>query len=535
MEKPLELGQKFALKGTFFLVAVALALGLFFRFINLDRKPYWSDEVHTSILVSGHTFDEQNTQLKNGKVITASDLQRFQAPDPDQNLWESGSATVNNLALEDNRHTPLYYLLVTIWLKFFNHSVAVTRSLSVLVSLLAFPCVYWLCQELFGSPLVGWLTMALVAVSPVHVLYAQEARPYSLLIVTILLSSAALLRAMRIKTLESWSIYGLSIALGLYTQILFGLVAIGHGIYVAIIERVRTTQVLISYSIGSVLGLLLFTPWILVMLLIKPRYDAQTEWQLEGQGFLPAVARWCGFISRAFFDFNLGPGDSLRSFLPIVPLILILLALIAYSIYFLCRTAPQRVWLFILTLIGVTGLALMLPDLILGQRRGTTRFIFPCILGIQMSLAYLFASQIANFSKSVQEQKRWKVATVILLSVGIISCINISQAENWWNKGQRSNKHNFEAANIINQESQPLLVSDTSVKRIQTLSYDLDSKVKFQLVDSSNIPEISANFSRVFFFEPSELLRAKIEQKYGVPMEPVSEQLWSLVLPNTTQ
>lgn len=42
--------------------------------------------------------------------------------------------------------------------------------------------------------------MALIAVSPFHVLYAQEAREYSLWTVTILLSSAALLRAMRVKT-----------------------------------------------------------------------------------------------------------------------------------------------------------------------------------------------------------------------------------------------------------------------------------------------------------------------------------------------
>lgn len=42
-----------------FLLAVILALGIFFRFVNLDKKPIWGDEAHTfypevSLLFSGN-------------------------------------------------------------------------------------------------------------------------------------------------------------------------------------------------------------------------------------------------------------------------------------------------------------------------------------------------------------------------------------------------------------------------------------------------------------------------------------------------
>jgi len=64
------------------------------------------------------------------------------------------------------------------------------RSLSAIISLLVFPGVYWLLPGIWVVN--GWIAIALIAVSPFHILYAQEAREYSLWTVTIALSSAAL-------------------------------------------------------------------------------------------------------------------------------------------------------------------------------------------------------------------------------------------------------------------------------------------------------------------------------------------------------
>src|SRR5207248_4961479 len=96
-----------------------------------------------------------------------------------------------------------------------------------------FPGLYWLCRELFGCSRTAWMAVALLAVSPFHVLYAQEAREYSLWTVAILLSSAALLRAARLQTRRTWWAYAASVALGLYSHTLFVLVAGAHGAYMA--------------------------------------------------------------------------------------------------------------------------------------------------------------------------------------------------------------------------------------------------------------------------------------------------------------
>ena len=94
--------------------------------------------------------------------------------------------------------------------------------------------MYWLCLELFESSLTAWLAVSLLAVSPFKIVYAQAARPYSLFVLIILLSGAALLRGMWLKTNSSWAIYAATVALGFYSHLLFALVALGHGIYVAI-------------------------------------------------------------------------------------------------------------------------------------------------------------------------------------------------------------------------------------------------------------------------------------------------------------
>lgn len=107
------------------------------------------------------------------------------------------------------------------------------RSLSAWISLLVFPRVYWLCWQLFRSASVGWMAVTIVAVAPFHVLYGQEARPYMMFAVLVLLSNAILLRAIAIQKSTAkfkspsklskavWSIYAIALSLGLYSSLLF--------------------------------------------------------------------------------------------------------------------------------------------------------------------------------------------------------------------------------------------------------------------------------------------------------------------------
>jgi len=479
------------------LIVALLVLGVFFRFVNLDQKVYWFDETITSLHLSGYTGEELTKQVLDGREIGIEDLQKYQRTNPEKGL----SDTVKSLS-EDCHHPPLYYLMARFWVQWFGNSVAVTRSFSAVISLLSFPCIYWLCQELFASSLIGWVAIALIAVSPFHVLYAQEAREYSLSIVTILLSSAALLQAMRLRTKFSWGIYAATTVLGLYSSLFFGLVAIGHGIYVSATESFRLSKTFIAYLLASVVGILAFTPWIFVVITNISQIQDETAWVRERKSLLYLCMKWAANLSQIFLDLVVYNNASYKNIFPLIIPILFLVVLVGYSLYFLCRRASKKVWLFILTLIGVTVLALALPDLIVGgYRSGTSRYLIPCYIGIQLAVAYLLATQIASIAINSRRQKLWRFVTLMLLSGGILSCVISSQAHFWWNKSTDS-FDSLQVVPMINRTTHPLLIISTSSGDAMSLSYLLEPKVQLQWWGKQqNLPNINNKFSDTFLVD----------------------------------
>ncbi|MCC5618200.1 glycosyltransferase family 39 protein [Nostoc sp. CHAB 5836] len=514
--------------GLRFLIIIILVTGVFFRFVNLDKKLYWGDEVFSSLRISGYMQSEMNEQLINGRLTSIEDLQKYQFPNGQKNTID----TIKGIILEDSQILPLYILMTRFWVEWFGNSVAVTRSFSAFISLLTFPCIYWLCQELFKSSLIGWVAIALVAVSPIHLVYAQEARAYSLGIVTILLSSAALLRAMRLKTKVSWCIYAATLSLGFYTHLFFALVAFAQGIYVVIIERFRLSKTSISYLLSSLAGFITFVPWIWIIITnLQPEAVA---WANPKQTLFESITRWAGIFSRGFLDLGISPSDSEEHKIALIPFILIILALISYSIYVLCRRTSKKVWLFVLTLIGSVALPLLLVDFVFQKRYGTSRYTLPSILGIQLAVAYLFTTKLTSISSTVGQKKLWSLVVFMVIMAGVISCMLNSQAEIWWNKFPAQYQQYPKIAHIISQSNKPLLISDSSIiPSIQMLGHLVDPKVQFQLVDVNHLPEITNGFSDIFLFDSSDLLKSKIGEIYHSRLQKINDLLWKLT--NSTQ
>ncbi|GET42989.1 hypothetical protein MiSe_78090 [Microseira wollei NIES-4236] len=543
------------------IIAVVLILGILFRFINLDGKLYWYDETLTSLRISGHTQTELVEQAFNGRVISVQELQeKYQYPNSEKGLNDAINAFAGNA-----EHSPLYYLMARFWVQTFGNSVVSIRSLSAFISWLAFPCIYWLSLELFASSLTGWVAVILIAVSPFHVLYAQQARQYSLWTVAILLSSAALLKASKAEPCNTrtqaepgyesrdalhpvrwgkaskaaaedtrtqaepgyesrdalhpvhWVIYALTVAIGLYSHLFFGLVAIGHGIYIVAIEGFRFSKKAIAYLLASLTGLLIFSPWLLIIAANLSQIIQNTATTNSTVRNLPL--RWLLNLSRLFFDLNHG-----LSF--INPILYITAILSIWALYFVCRNTPKPTWLFIFTLIGVTGLALILPDLILGGRRSSvTRYAIPCFLGIQVAVAYLLTVKI---TKS-QHVKRWSYVLVALIASGVISCVASSFFPIWWHNSHTNSKYNPQVARIVNQAEHPLLVTDEIPGRVLAFSHLLKPEVNLQLVVEGNIPKIPDKFGNAFLYRPSERLRQGIEQEQNFKIEPVyKDWLWKL-------
>jgi uncharacterized membrane protein len=504
------------------LLAIVLLAGIFFRLTNLDQQIYWHDEAYTSLRISGYNAIEVKQLLFQGNVISVADLLAYQRPTAEKTVVD----TVRSLMTEDPQHPPVYYVLVTIWAQLFGASIAAIRSLSALLSLLIFPGAYWLCRELFAfagkssfvsnqiAPLMTGLTIALMAVSPYHVLYAQEARQYPLWAVLILFSSAALLRAIRVNTRFSWVVYTICLVLGLYTHPFMLLVAIGQGIYLLVVNRARIDRIFLSYLLAFGISVLAFAPWLKIIIEIGARTG--TSWTAIPIPLPILLKTWGLHLERAFLiptgDFGF---DDWLVYLSLP----VLLLLVIYAFYTLCRYAPLRIWLFVVILTGSVLVPLVLPDLVIGGQRSTSsRYLVPTYLGMQLAVAYLLASKLLSLNPV--KQKLWRGITAGLLSISLIAGAVNTQAETVWTKVV--SYHLPIVARIINSAPQPLVVSTsfgTNFGNLLALSHLVEPKVKFQLIDVALPPavqqaiQVPTGFSSVFLLNPSETMQQQLVQQ----------------------
>jgi uncharacterized membrane protein len=503
-----------------------LILGIFFRFTHLDQQLYWHDETYTSLRLSGYSAIEVNQDLFDGDVIGAEAFQKYQRPNSQKSVVD----TIRTLAIDDSQHPPLYYVLLRWWTQGVGTSITAIRSFSALLSLMLFPALYWLCQELFGysrspekaflaSPAFGqriaWLAIAITAISPFHLLYAQEAREYSLWGGLIVLWSAAFLRAIRCQTIAAWSLSTVLLVLCLYTQPVTLFIMVGYAAYLLITQRFRVNQTTISGCLSFSAGLLAFSPWLWILMQSWSRTGA--NWTAVPLPLDILLKTWGLHLERAFVitegDFGF---DTSLVYLTL-PLFL---TLVSYGFYQLWRQTPLRVWLFVLILTGIVFLVLALPDLILGGQRSTSsRYLVPFYIGVPIAIAYLLSTATLP-NLSFVSKTLWKAITAILLSLELCFCILNTQTDTVWTKGINYNLGSV--AKILNASPNALLVSHSfgiNFGSLFALSYQTSPTVKYQLVDGwftpdyQNVPKIPQGFRDVYLFNPSDRFRQQIERQ----------------------
>lgn len=485
-----------------FFIVVILTLGIFLRFTYLDKRVYWIDEVATSFRVSGYTLKDTTQKIYNDQIQEAKELLRYQKPNSEKRVND----TLKSLATEDSQHPPFYYLIAQIWTNLVGYSPQLMRVLSVLFSLLTFPLFYWLCLELFEYPIFGWIAIALTSVSFLHISYAQEAREYSLWIVTLLLSSVTLLRAIKFGTPISFIPYTISTIAGLYTFPLTAIVLVGQGLYVIITEKFRLTKTVIHFLTASSIAILAFLPWISIMSKNMARLSSTNAWMLAQHSIQDLLS--IGLINLT--DVFIGHPSKFSLFF---------ILLLVYSLYFLCREAPQRIWLFILMLMIPIQISFAFSDLLFQTSLSFySRYNWPFLLGSQLALTYM----IGTFLTNCNPQKRYfKVIGITILILTILA----SSIKSTLSLTKYKDNQIYQVAEIINRSSRPLVItfipSDnnesekvskmidiTDIGDIFSLSYLLQDRVKLLLLKQANIPHNVDQFDDIFIlyvsYKPQE-------------------------------
>lgn len=497
-------------------IACIFSLGIGFRFYNLEGKTYWHDEVYTSMRVAGYNGDLVVEREFTGKVISPQQLLQYQ-----QVTSAIGYEVTLKRLIEHPEHPPLFYILSRCWQDIFGSSVTSSRALAATLSLLVFPGIYWLCWELFTSVNVGLVAIAIAAISPVHVLYAQEARQYGLWAGTILLATAALARAIKTNRITDWLIYAIALALNFYTSLLSLFVGIAYGVYFLVAENFRPTKKTLNFVWASILAVILFVPWLGVILARSSNLQDKTSWTSISRSFIDLLVSWELHLSSVFIDLH--PQVSLV-LAPRIALVIFLF--ISYTIYYLIAQTPLKVWLLVVSLIIIPAAGLILPDLISGgQKSIMTRYFFPSIIGIQVAIAYWLV-------KAKSTHNSLKTAIICMITIlGIISCLISSQADTWWNKVV--SYHNPEIAAIINQYERPLLISnnnDINVGNLVSLAYLLAPQVKLLLTTKPTVPTIpQGNFSEVLIWNTGEKFADEFKEKNNCTLEMVGNNYYPLL------
>jgi uncharacterized membrane protein len=568
------------------LVAVTFFLGLFFRLHDLDNKIFWVDEVATALRTAGYTTKEVTQKVSDASrqgyrqrpVVEIEELQNYQKLTPQKDWNDTFSALK-----QSPEHSPLYFVLARVWRQWFGSSIFALRIFSIFLGLLAFPCLYWLCLELFKSPSVGAMAIALFSVSPFYIAYAQEARPYSLWTVTILLSHATFLRAIRLNQTRNWLFYTGATLLGFYTSLLSFLVTFGQGVYLIFLEKSSRQQVIKKYLISSLIAGFCFFPWIVIILQNYFNFQDNTTWMrnpvepsflaaiwvatilvIFGDFPLPdsieilkvigiliilAIALTIGLIARfviksnrvkkisnflkrlvlflgiilaiAFLGLKILSSHSARENLAIAGIFIAvgILYISIFSLFYVVNTTSKSIKLFLLTQTFTAPLLLLINDAIAQDQIAGAPRY---LIPLQLGIMLAVAYTLADRIESLKaRQQIWKAIAVILISVGVISGIlNLEKSPNY----QKSrNIHNPAIATILNQSKNPLLLVDSpQTIDILSLSQNLEKKVKTAILSK---PEYFAQYAErcqeIFLFNPPEQLRAYLQTRDRLFLEQV--------------
>jgi uncharacterized membrane protein len=514
-------------KAAFFIIGLLIAAGIAARFCNLGRMVYWYDEAYTSLWISGFHWSEASNDLAN-REVTPGDILRYQRIPPDRSVVD----TVRALADYDPHHPPLYYALARIWAGLAGDSVASVRSLSALAGVAVLPLIFWLCRLLFEKRSVAWVAVALVAVSPFHILYAREARQYTLWMVLTLLSTLALLRATDSRSVRAWCAYSLTVAAGLHVHLLFFTVLAAHGMYVGLAALQpwppRAGRILREYGAfvpSSLVGLILFVPWG-YMLIRNIAKSATLSWVREPISPLLLLARWGFDYSILFLDTDCSgrfAEASSASTLTVRVLQVFVLLGILYALWFIWKKAQRQTALLVLTLIGGPFLILATADFVLGGwGSAVARFLVPSYLGVHIAVAYLLATKI-----EAARTPAWAIAGASLLLAGTLSCVKIVQAERWWHK--TIDYYTPEVTSIINRSPHPLLITPMS-GHVLSMAHRLHDHVRILPVTGEAALGVPEDEEEVFFYDPNGRLSERMAEIPGITSTPWSERagLWRL-------
>lgn len=226
-------------------LGLIIVAGSFLRLTGLRRQSLWFDEIDVVVRAQRPLSDVLDTFTATG---------------------ENG---------------PVYNLFLWAWIQIAGISEIAVRFPSAVAGSIAIPLVYLLGRRVAGQT-AGLIAAFLLAINPYHVWYSQEAKMYAFVVVMAILSSLALVEALRRNRTKQWVLYVVITTLMFYTHVTTVLVFVA-----------QVTFVLATLSTWRDR----LKPWLLSVAALTLPYIpiALWAWQVVGGGartWQPEVTLW---------------------------------------------------------------------------------------------------------------------------------------------------------------------------------------------------------------------------------------------------
>ncbi len=244
-------------------LTVLLLVGAVARLSLADQQGLWADEVFSVAIATGHSLEHPaeladpafRDFVEASAPVQPEELRGYlDHDDPPASLDR-----VTRAVLLSDTSPPLYYWVLSLWMRVFGTGDLALRLLSAVVSLLCFPLLWSLASRLGGRP-AALPTTLLFAVAPVGLYYSTEGRMYSFLwffALALVWASVELARnGYRPVRALVWIAAGVG---GFLTHYFFGFVLCACGAWLMLApRRLRRWQVV---AMAAAVGLLLL-PWL---------------------------------------------------------------------------------------------------------------------------------------------------------------------------------------------------------------------------------------------------------------------------------
>ncbi|MGV8121634.1 MAG: glycosyltransferase family 39 protein [Candidatus Xenobiia bacterium LiM19] len=236
------------LYGNMILLVIITAAGAFLRFYHLRYNSLWLDE--------GATYE----------------LSRF-----------SFLHTWNTMATGEF-NPPLFFWMEHLMLPL-GKNESVLRLIPAMLGTLTIPLVYLVGREL-NDGCTGAAAASIVAFSPFHIFYSQEARAYTTVLFFLTCALFFFLRAWKSGSCRCWAAFGIFSALSFYTHFYSALLITALALLGAVSElwlRERSIQRIKGFSAGLLLSLLMVLPLLAIAVpLAVRRTTFAPTWGLRG-------------------------------------------------------------------------------------------------------------------------------------------------------------------------------------------------------------------------------------------------------------